>query len=134
VAAARDLPAMAAHAPWRDTAAERLKALGAHVAGEGAPRLPNTLFVAVPDWPSSQQLILLDLKGIMVSGGSACSSGRARPSAAMSAMGLTDLATGGVRVSGGWSTTEADWIAFADAWTEAYETHRARQARQTEPA
>lgn len=133
-AAQRDLPVMAAHAAWRDAAADRLKALGAHVAGEGAPRLPNTLFAAVPDWPSSQQLILLDLKGVMVSGGSACSSGKAKPSAAMAAMGLHDLATGGVRVSGGWGTAEADWIAFADAWTEACQTHRARQARQTEPA
>src|SRR5690606_15814796 len=67
-ASLRDLPAMAAHAAWRDAAEARVKALGAHVAGEGAPRLPNTLFAAVPDWPSSQQLILLDLKGIMVSG------------------------------------------------------------------
>ena len=62
----------------------------------------------------------------MVSGGSACSSGKARPSTAMVAMGLDDLATSTIRVSGGWGTTEADWVRFVEVWEAALLKHRAR--------
>jgi cysteine desulfurase len=62
----------------------------------------------------------------MISAGSACSSGKTKPSKTISAMGLHDLATGGVRISGGWGTTEQDWVRFADAWVAAYEKHVAR--------
>lgn len=112
---------------WRDAAAERLKAEGAVVVGEGAPRLPNTLFVATDGWDSPQQLIALDLKGVMVSAGSACSSGKTKPSKTMVAMGLEPLATFAIRVSGGWGTVESDWQTFADAWCEARVRLRARQ-------
>jgi len=115
------------HSAWRDAAAERLKAEGAVLVGEGAPRLPNTLFIATEGWDSPQQLIALDLKGVMVSAGSACSSGKTKPSKTMVAMGLEPLATFAIRVSGGWGTTEADWQAFADAWCEARARLRARQ-------
>lgn len=115
------------HSAWRDAAAARLKAEGAVVVGEGAPRLPNTLFVATDGWDSPQQLIALDLKGVMVSAGSACSSGKTRPSKTMVAMGLEPLATFAIRVSGGWGTVESDWQTFADAWCEARARLRARQ-------
>jgi cysteine desulfurase len=82
--------------------------------------------MAIEGWDSPQQLITLDLVGVMVSAGSACSSGKVKPSKAISAMGLHNLATGGVRVSGGWGTTEADWTRFADAWVAAWDKHRAR--------
>lgn len=124
--ARRDMAAGDDHHGWRDAAAARCKAAGAFIAGEGAPRLPNTLFMAVVDWPSPQQLITLDLQGIMVSAGSACTSGKSKPSLAMTAMGHHELATGGVRVSGGWGTTEDDWSRFAEAWVTSYESHRAR--------
>ena len=62
----------------------------------------------------------------MISAGSACSSGKTKPSKTISAMGLDHLATGGVRVSGGWGTTEADWAWFADAWVSAWDKYRAR--------
>lgn len=126
VCALRDLPQCMGHAGWRDAAAAAVTAAGATVLGAGAERLPNTLFMAVPDWDSPQQLITLDLQGVMVSAGSACSSGKTKPSKAVSAMGLYDLETGGVRVSGGWGTTEADWQRFADLWVAAYGKHRAR--------
>ena len=96
------------------------------VVGEAAERLPNTLFVTVEGWDSPQQLIGLDLAGIMVSAGSACSSGKTRPSKTLVAMGLERLATGAVRASGGWGTQESDWMRFADLWTAAYEKHVAR--------
>jgi cysteine desulfurase len=125
---ARDLDAAVAHAAWRDEAEARVKAVGAFVVGEGAPRLPNTLFMAVADWPSPQQLITMDLQELMISAGSACSSGKAKPSKAMTAMGLHDLALGAIRVTGGWGTSREDWIRFADAWTAAYAARRQRAA------
>jgi len=123
--AARDLAHD--HSAWRDAAAERLKAAGAVVVGEGAPRLPNTLFVATDGWDSPQQLIALDLKGVMVSAGSACSSGKTKPSKTMVAMGMQELGTFAIRVSGGWGTTEADWQTFADAWCDTRARVLARQ-------
>ena len=126
--AARDLPLAEAHKGWRDAAETVVEAAGATIIGKGAPRLPNTLFLSVADWDSPQALIVLDLGGIMVSAGSACSSGKTKPSRTIVAMGRMDLATGGVRVSGGWGTTQDDWSRFAAAWTKAYETHRARQS------
>ena len=128
--AVRDLPKAEAHRPWRDAAEAAVEAAGATVLGKGAPRLPNTLFLSVPGWDSPQQLIVLDLDGVMVSAGSACSSGKTKPSRAIVAMGRMDLATGGVRVSGGWGTTEDDWSRFASAWASAYEKHRARQSQR----
>lgn len=128
--AMRDLSQASDHAAWRDAAAAAVKSAGAVVIGEGAPRLPNTLFLAVEGWDSPQQLIMLDLAGVMVSAGSACSSGKVKPSKTISAMGLDALARGAVRVSGGWSTVEGDWIRFADAWSSAYIKHRTRQAER----
>jgi cysteine desulfurase len=126
VCAARDLPAAQAHAAWRDAAEAVVKAAGATIIGEGAERLPNTLFMAVSDWESPQQLITLDLMGLMVSAGSACSSGKTKPSRAIVATGRIDMATGGIRISGGWGTVEDDWKRFAAAWVEAYAKQRQR--------
>ena len=126
--AARDLETMASHVGWRDAAEAKVKAVGATVIGADVARLPNTLFMAVEGWDSPQQLIILDMAGVMVSAGSACSSGKVKPSKTISAMGLNALATGGVRVSGGWATTESDWVRFADAWIAAYDKHKTRAA------
>ncbi|WP_292025761.1 cysteine desulfurase family protein [Brevundimonas sp. UBA2416] len=130
VCAARDLPAAQAHAAWRDAAEAVVKAAGATIIGEGAERLPNTLFMAVSDWESPQQLITLDLMGLMVSAGSACSSGKTKPSRAIVATGRIDMATGGIRISGGWGTVEDDWKRFAAAWVEAYAKQRQRAAER----
>jgi len=130
VCAARDLPAAQAHAAWRDAAEAVVKAAGATIIGEGADRLPNTLFMAVSDWESPQQLITLDLMGLMVSAGSACSSGKTKPSRAIVATGRIDMATGGIRISGGWGTVEDDWKRFAAAWVEAYAKQRQRAAER----
>lgn len=126
--AARYLSLADQHKVWRDAAEAQVKAAGATVIGGAVERLPNTLFMAVEGWDSPQQLITLDLMGVMVSAGSACSSGKTRPSKAISAMGLDHLATGGVRVSGGWGTVEDDWSRFADAWVASYERQRMRHA------
>ncbi|WP_332640695.1 cysteine desulfurase family protein [Brevundimonas sp.] len=131
VCAARDLPTAQSHAAWRDAAEAVVKNAGATIIGEGAERLPNTLFMAVSDWESPQQLITLDLMGLMVSAGSACSSGKTKPSRAILATGLIDKATGGIRISGGWGTVEDDWKRFAAAWVEAYAKHRQRAAARS---
>lgn len=116
------------HARWRDAAAEKLKAAGCIVMGEAAPRLPNTLCVATPGYASSMQVMALDLAGVMVSGGSACSSGKASASPVLAAMRQGELADCAIRVSGGWNTTQADWDRFVEAWFEAHDRHAARRA------
>jgi len=127
--AARDLTQD--HSAWRDAAQARVKAAGAVIVGENSPRLPNTLFMAAPGWDSPQQLITLDLTGVMVSAGSACSSGKTKPSKTMLAMGLDAVATNAIRISGGWGTTEADWVRFADAWIAAWNKRQARADQRT---
>lgn len=127
-AAARAAMAEAAvDAAPRDAAAQRLKAEGAIVIGEGAPRLANTLCVAAPGWSADLQVMALDLAGVMISAGSACSSGKVKASHVLSAMQLGDLAGQAIRVSGGWATTPADWAAFADAWLAAHSSFVARR-------
>lgn len=112
---------------WRDAAAARLKAAGAVVIGEDQPRLPNTLCIATAGWDADRQVMALDLAGVMVSAGSACSSGKVKASHVLTAMGQADLAAGAIRVSGGWDTSQEDWNRFADAWLEAHARHAARR-------
>jgi cysteine desulfurase len=114
-------------AAWRDAAAERLKAEGSVVMGEAAPRLPNTLCIASPGYASDLQVMGLDLAGVMVSAGSACSSGKVKASAILTAMDQGELAGCAIRVSGGWATTEADWQLFVEAWLKAHARHAARR-------
>lgn len=115
------------NATWRDAAANRLKReVGVEVLGEGAERLGNTLCFAKAGFSSELQVMALDLAGVMVSSGAACSSGKVKASHVVEAMGRSDLAACAIRVSGGWATTEADWSRFADAWLEAHARHSAR--------
>jgi cysteine desulfurase len=114
-------------AAWRDAAAAALKAAGCVVMGEAAPRLPQTLCVASPGFSSELQVMALDLTGVMVSAGSACSSGKVKASPVLAAMGQGELAGCAIRVSGGWNTTEDDWLAFVDAWRTAHARHAARR-------
>jgi cysteine desulfurase len=135
-AALRDLPGGETQAAWRDAAAERLvREAGVAVLGQGAPRLAATLCIAAEGFASDLQVMQMDLAGVMVSAGSACSSGKVKPSRVALAMGLGDLAPHALRISGGWASTEADWKIFTDAWLQAHAQHRQRQsARQRQPA
>lgn len=126
-AAAALLDELQHQAAWRDAAAERLKAEGSVVMGEAAPRLPNTLCIAAPGYASDLQVMGLDLAGVMVSAGSACSSGKVKASAILTAMGQGELAGCAIRVSSGWATTEADWNTFVEAWLSARQAARRRQ-------
>lgn len=126
-AALNDFDAIARQQPWRDAALARMEAMGAEAIGSGAWILPNVLSAAVEDWPSAMQVMALDLAGVMVSAGSACSSGKVARSPVLEAMGQSHLSGGVIRASGGWATTEADWVRFADVWIEAYGAYRARR-------
>lgn len=128
-AAQRDLKEVGVQAEWRDRAAERMKFEGAVIAGEGAPRLPGVLCAVTEGFPSELQVMMLDLDGVMVSAGSACSSGKVQASGVLLAMGLAGLlASSAVRASGGWATSEADWARFADVWVDAQARHARRKA------
>ena len=105
-----------AMAGWRDTIEAAAVAAGAMVCGGGAPRLANTTCLALPGVRADAQVIALDLEGIAVSAGAACSSGKVTTSAVLSAMGLGVLAGQAIRVSLPWNATEADVEAFTDAY------------------
>src|SRR5581483_12112122 len=77
--------------------------------GENAPRLPNTSNIMV-DFAEGEGLVIsLDLKGIAVSTGSACSSGSLEPSHVLTAIGKTpDEAHGSLRLSLSSTTTEEE--------------------------
>jgi cysteine desulfurase len=102
------------------------------VIGAGVPRLPNTSAIAMPGMASVTQVIALDLDGVMVSAGAACSSGKVGPSHVLAAMGLPpDVRSSTIRVSLGWSTTEAEIDRFIQSWTALYRRRRgfAQEAR-----
>jgi cysteine desulfurase len=126
--AASEPARLAALAECRDHLAETVKRAGAVVLGEGAPRLPQTLCFAAPGFASELQVMGLDLAGVMVSAGAACSSGKVKASRVVEAMGRADLAPFVIRVSGGWATTAADWVRGGEAWTEIFHRHQARRA------
>ena len=89
------------------------------VFGAGAPRLPNTLCFCVPALDAATALIALDLAGIAVSSGSACSSGKVARSPVLAAMGVSPaLSAGALRVSLGWNTTQADVSRFVDGFEQ----------------
>ncbi|MEA2837794.1 MAG: cysteine desulfurase [Bradyrhizobium sp.] len=90
---------------------------GVIVFSENTSRLPNTTLFTVPGLKAETAVIGFDLEGIAVSSGSACSSGKVEPSHVLEAMGFgPDLARGAVRLSLGWSTTEADIDRALEAW------------------
>jgi cysteine desulfurase len=104
----------------RLTCAVREAAAQAVVFGEMAPRLPNTVCFAVPGVEAATLMIALDLAGLAVSSGSACSSGKAASSHVLAAMGAApELARGAIRLSLGWASREDDVPRFAQAFAAA---------------
>jgi cysteine desulfurase len=85
----------------------------ATIVGAGGARLPNTICVALPDDLAETLVIRLDLAGVAISAGSACSSGKVGASHVLKAMGLSDeIARAAVRISLGWNTTESSLEEF----------------------
>ncbi len=105
----------------RDRLEARLREIAPEIVifGGDAPRLPNTTLLAMPGIRAETALIALDLEGVAVSSGSACSSGKVAPSHVLAAMGvLPDLAVGAIRISLGPITTDDEIEIFLKAWTK----------------
>jgi cysteine desulfurase len=112
----------------RDSLEARLLSLGQPITffgrGQGMAlpqsheRLPNTSCFAAGTKNSETLVMALDLAGVAVSAGSACSSGKVRPSHVITAMGF-DAATAGtaIRVSFGWQSSPEDVERFVAAWS-----------------
>lgn len=114
----------AALAPLRDAAEQAAVACGAVICGANAARLPNTTCIALPGVRADAQVIALDLAGVAVSAGAACSSGKVAASHVLAAMGLGPLAGQAIRVSLPWNTTVEDVTAFAAAYAQMAERLR----------
>lgn len=107
----------------------RTVAPDAVVFSAAVPRLPNTTCLAVPGTKAETLVIGLDLAGLAISSGSACSSGKVEASHVLSAMGVKEeIAQGAIRVSLGWGTERAHVERFIEAWGALIE--RLKEARK----
>lgn len=101
----------------------RAIAVDAVIVSERARRLPNTVCFAAPGIAAETALIAFDLEGISISAGAACSSGKTGPSETLKAMQVApEIASGAMRVSLGWNSTESDVSRFLEVWKRVYET------------
>lgn len=89
------------------------------IVGKGANRLPNTSLIINPKYKAETQLIALDLKGVAISSGSACSSGKVSESHVLEAMGYSkEKMASALRISLGWNTTEKEIEKFLEIYKE----------------
>lgn len=86
------------------------------IAGMGTDRLSNTSCLILPGMPGETQVMALDLAGVAISSGSACSSGKVRESHVLKEMGISDTGSA-VRVSLGLETTDEDIDTFIRVWS-----------------
>ncbi len=111
---------------------DRLEARVAEIApdarffGRGAPRVGCVSAFALPDLPAHTLLMALDLAGVAVSSGSACSSGKVRESHVLAAMGAQEKEA--LRVSLGWSSREDDVEEFGMVLAEVVDRIRSRRS------
>lgn len=104
----------------RDALEHELLAAAPHamVYGREAPRLPNTICIGLSGLSAETQVIALDMDGVAVSAGAACSSGKVRPSHVLTAMGVVpEAAAAAIRISFGPSTSAAEFTRLLKAWT-----------------
>lgn len=103
----------------------------ATIHGSNALRLPNTCCVSIPGLRAETQVMALDLAGVAVGAGAACSSGKVTPSEVLTAMGVApEAAATAIRVSFGWASEERDVAGFLAAWDEVIR----RSLRPAQPA
>ncbi|WP_036258481.1 cysteine desulfurase family protein [Methylocapsa aurea] len=105
-------------AAWRDRLEADISRIapGAVFFGAGVARLPNTSCFALPGVEAQVLLMFLDVEGVAVSSGSACSSGKVKRSHVLAAMGIEqNLAGGAIRVSMGWNSRAEDCVLFGRA-------------------
>ena len=94
---------------------------GARVFGAGARRLGNTTCISMPGVKAETQVMALDLAGVCVSAGAACSSGKVQRSAVLRAMNVQDSeAATAIRISCGWDTESDDIERLIEAWQDLY--------------
>lgn len=120
-AGVRDLGKLQALSAARDAMETRLKSeAGITVFGEGADRLAQTSNFAIAGFRAETQVMAMDLGGVAVSSGAACSSGKVKRSVVLAAMGADDaLADSAIRTSYGWNSVIEDFHRTADVWLEA---------------
>ena len=113
----------------RQRVEKEIIAAGGAVISAESPRIATIGAYAMPGVASSSQLIQLDLAGISVSAGSACSSGSMKPSRVLAAMGVSeDVAGSVIRVSFGPATSEADIARFLTEWRRVLNHAKAKAA------
>jgi cysteine desulfurase len=119
-AARRDLARMQGVQGLREQLEAQVRTITPHavIVAESASRLPNTTILALPGASAETLVIALDLAGIAVSAGAACSSGKVGASHVLAAMGVApQLARGAIRISLGHGSTERDVASFLGAWS-----------------
>ena len=117
--AAEDLQNAPHVAALRDSLEQSLRAIepAVRIFSASAERLPNTTCLTMPGVQSETQVMGLDLAGVAISAGSACSSGKVEPSHVLRALGAPDAETGcAIRISLGWASREADVEKLVSAW------------------
>jgi cysteine desulfurase len=106
-----------------------VRGTGGVIIADGAPRIPTIGAMALCGSSSSSLLVQLDLAGIAVSAGSACSSGKMKASDVLAAMDVpAEIASTFIRVSFGPSTSDADVERFLAEWRKIGNRARAAAA------
>jgi cysteine desulfurase len=96
--------------------------------GKDSNRLPNTTCLVTPGWKGETQVMQMDLEGIAVSAGSACSSGKVKSSDVLKAIGLSESdASCAIRISLGLDTKEEEVVRFAKTWIKKFEQSQKRK-------
>lgn len=107
---------------WRERFERELQSTlpGAKIVAAGADRLWNTVFAVMPGGEHSGWIARLEKRGVLVSTGAACTTGKEGPSHVLAALGIApEEARRALRFSAGWTTTEADWTTLLTALREA---------------
>jgi cysteine desulfurase len=134
----RDVPRLS---KWRDRLQSQIQKFASEhgyddivILGEHAPRVANTLCVAMRNVSHDTQVMAMDLAGIAVSAGAACSSGKInKVSHVLNAMGYAnDVAGAALRISLGWNSKAIEIDNFLDAWRPFY--RRIHSNEQSEAA
>lgn len=106
--ASRTPPRWEAVRARRDALESQLASLGARVVGRASPRAPHVLSTVWDGWAGAELVAALDLEGVSVSSGAACSAGTVEPSPVLTAMLGPEQAPRGLRLSLGEDTTDDD--------------------------
>ena len=115
-AAFDDIAHYRAMSEWRDGLEARLASQrkDAVLFGAGADRLGNTSCLAIGERSSETMVMALDLAGVAVSAGAACSSGKVHESHVLKAMKTGVHASRAIRISGGWNSSAVDFERLAE--------------------